>query len=316
MLSDARKMELTQRLMFAYAAVLVPPWTVLLALIPPVDTNDQAVDFQSYFYTRASWQIITAFWIIIVNCLFVMVRFLGKLNHNWSLEFLAHSLRAHGILVSFEGYGQSGFYMTRTFAVQVLLVLASAALVVWDGQSNLAITIVLQLLYTFPKGFELLLKRPEARLDGTFVKLGPGETTVVPEIVVRKALLEQIELPTEQFTIENIAERILRINLEMSTEEKIPSAETVKANKQWTEAFKKYTLELDCVPISCFSETCVSLGWMAAKPVRVASPFTAQYYKEVIKAVHGLIAAAVMLANAQIIFTVAYIIQWVASLAE
>lgn len=153
----------------------------------------------------------------------------------------------------------------------------SAILAAVSGNSNVAVNIGLQMLYTQPKvrggassrddptaprarlsfhpppglslsnslsplqSFELLLKRPEARLDGHFVKNTSASegVTVVPELILREAMLELIEGPSEAFTTANLAELIRSKNVSYTHEQKIASDEMVKTNREWTKAVVK-----------------------------------------------------------------------------
>jgi hypothetical protein len=63
--------------------------------------------------------------------------------------------------------------------------------------------------------------------------------TVVPELILREAMLELIEGPSEAFTTANLAELIRSKNVSYTHEQKIASDEMVKMNREWTKAVVK-----------------------------------------------------------------------------
>jgi len=152
--TPARRCEVRYQTIFACLSVLAPPLTCLLAIVPSSDINDAGgvMKAANSFYQSAGSLTVAAFFVVVGSSFWTILLLMPKLVHVWTLQVLSLQLRESNILVSFSNYGASQWTGSKSYLFHIALVVASAAMVAAKNDSTTAMTIMLQLAYTYPKG--------------------------------------------------------------------------------------------------------------------------------------------------------------------
>ena len=151
----------------------------------------------------------------------------------------------------------------------------------------------------------MLLKRPEARLDGYFVTAENNPLTVIPECVLRAAMLELMKLPEREATSERLAEVCLRMNEEYTIEQKKQTPP--ERAWAWTHLLP-YMKDLDAGagPLNPFTYAYRIWCTKKGKFTRIASPLFVTITNEVILPATAVWNISILLQNSQLLLMFAY----------
>ena len=203
-----------------------------------------------------------------------------------------------------------------------VIVIASAIVLAAEGNTQMAFTVFLQMLYTYGFNLEKLLARPEAAFDG----LEDGQQIVViREDTFKNAMTELVVGPIEEVTLGNLIDLCMQHKARSVSADE--SDESNSASYLWVGSLWRKIGKCSDVPFYRLERLLAKMRVYASSDSKVdegklfedAPDMLKEYRKEVIARISGVVAITALLQNGQaimnLLFSFGQLVNWLSGLS-